>query len=301
MGHMGRRKKSSQGFKANQADIVAMVIPDQTGNYTLQKVSGANVDVSVPTASLAKMMTGYLVFEALSDGRLKLDERIPIPKEVKDLKYSNFSKLPNNVDSVLVGEAIVGMALQSNNYLTYALAKKVGGTEKNFVEMMNNKAKDMGLDHTVFLSSTGLPVTVNGRKKDSLSTLSELSRLAVSLHTDFPEYEYLLRQTEAKIDGTPLRIPPNSPVHLDLPGYAGGKTGTLNNRCKSSVVAVFDKDGDGMPDGVAGVMCAPNALKRNELLIQKSDMFAPKVEPAPVPSDQSGRKTSYIPTPSSTL
>lgn len=307
---MSRGKRRS-GFRENGADvsrIAARVEYGADGTFSLQSLDGQAKGIGdpVPTASLAKMMTTYLVFEALRDGRLKLDQSIPIPKEVYKFKDSKYCALPKGTKEVTVEEASVGMMLQSNNYLTYALAKQVGGTEANFVEMMNNKAKALGLKHTVFQSSTGLPVTKDGKRYDSMSTIEELGHLQVHLYNDFPEYREYLSREEAYIDGYQLGLGRNNPA---LHGLGGDVHKTGTSKCNGSRdkrysdITSYDINKDGKIDQVTGVMCAASPEGRNAVLKslkEQLEMTKPVASLLPI-SDRDATSSASHPTPSSTL
>ncbi|HNQ91659.1 MAG TPA: serine hydrolase [Alphaproteobacteria bacterium] len=305
------RSKRRSGFRENGADvsrIAAQVAYSPDGSFSLHPLDGHVKGISdpVPTASLAKMMTTYLVFDALRDGRLKPEQRISIPKEVYKFKDSGFSVLPKGTKDVTVEEALVGMTLQSNNYLTYALAKQVGGTEANFVEMMNNKAQALDLDRTKFYSATGLPVIKGGKRYDSMSTLEELSRLQVHLYNDFPEYKEILGRDEAFVNGMQLGIGRNNPVLHGLGGDVH-KTGTL--KCNGSRgkrysdITSYDTNQDGKIDQVTGVMCAASPEGRNSVLKslkEQLEMTKPTASLLPV-SDRDVTRPELLPSPSSAL
>lgn len=250
------------------AVLIAKVETSKDGRPEIKPLDGSfHIDKPVPMASLAKMMSAYLVLEAVRSKKLDLDQKIPIPKEANNLAYSRFSNLPGSVRHITVREAFVAMNSQSNNITTYALAVAVAGTEEQFVAMMNDKAVQMKLTHTRFLTSTGLPVLPERDKKterrDPMTTVSEISRIGCALHRDFPEYEYLLGDKKPEINGQALKVGPSSTVHLGFDDYEGGKSGTLSG-CSSAVVLLKG-------DFVLAVACAKNWIQRNGLLKKGRD------------------------------
>jgi hypothetical protein len=256
------RRKASSSSKWGYSTLVAQILPaaKADGQPALKPLQGTNTENLIPSASLTKMMTGYVVFESLREGKLRLDQKIPIPEETSFLKDSKFSKLPEGTTNVPVREAIIGMNTQSNNILTYSLAVAVAGSEQKFVERMRKKAAEMGLDNTTFYNSTGLPVkTAAGKRLDGMTTMSEISYLAMRLHTDFPEYAPLLKEKEVFVNGEQLKVGRSSPSKLDFDGYAGGKSGTLS-RCSSAVIVLEN------PDITLGVLCAKDWKVRNHAL-----------------------------------
>jgi hypothetical protein len=260
-----RRKLRLSAPKWEQATLAAQIVspsaPQQ--NPILKPLQGTNTDQLIPSASLTKLMTAYVVFEALQNGKLHLNKRIPIPEETTSLKDSNFSRLPEGTKDVSVREAIIGMNTQSNNILTYSLAVAVAGSEGKFVETMRKKAAEMGLSHTTFYNSTGLPVkpadSPTGKRLDGMTTVMEISKLAMNLHADFPQYEPLLKEKDVFVNGEQLKVGRSSPTKLDFEGYAGGKSGTLK-RCSSAIVVLEN------PDITLGVLCAKDWKTRNSIL-----------------------------------
>jgi len=235
----------------------------------LERVQSKNADVLIPPASLAKLMSAYVVFDAIRNGEIGLDTEIRKPREANNLIFSGFARLPKGVGSFTVREALTGMLLQSNNILTYSLAVAVAGSEAAFVKRMNDKAQELELHHTIFLNSTGLPVMPhypsNKDRLDSVSTVSEISQLALRLYHDFQEEEFqeIMRSKKATLDDRPLRIGLSSTTKIGLDGYVLGKSGYLGG-C-SNGVAMIDTDNDQKPDAVIGVICASNRGQRDKI------------------------------------
>ncbi len=266
------------------AVLIAKVTTSKDGSPQIKPLDGSfHIDKPVPMASLAKMMTAYLVLEAVRSGKLDLDQRITIPKEANNLAFSRFSNLPGGVRDITVREAFVAMNSQSNNITTYALAVAVAGSEGHFVEMMNKKAIQMGLVTTRFLTSTGLPVMPDRQgekdRRDPMTTVAEISKVGCALHRHFPEYESLLSDKKPEVNGQPLKVGPSSTAHLGFDDYEGGKSGTLSG-CSSAVVIL-------KRDFVLAVACAKNWIQRNGLLrkgrdaAHKSATNEPESHPTP--------------------
>lgn len=266
------------------AVLIAKVTTTKDGSPQIKPLDGSfHIDKPVPMASLAKMMTAYLVLEAVRSGKLGLDQRISIPKEANNLVFSRFSNLPGRVHDITVREAFVAMNSQSNNITTYALAVAVAGSEEHFVAMMNKKAVEMGLVTTRFLTSTGLPVMPDHQsekdRRDPMTTVTEISKVGCALHRHFPEYEELLSDKKPEVNGQPLKVGPSSTAHLGFDDYEGGKSGTLSG-CSSAVVIL-------KRDFVLAVACAKNWIQRNGLLrkgrdaAHKSATLEPESPPTP--------------------
>jgi D-alanyl-D-alanine carboxypeptidase (penicillin-binding protein 5/6) len=139
-----------------------------------------DADAHLQPASLTKLMTCYLVFQALKAGTLKQNELITISEHAWRAEGSRtFVQVGSQVPADML---IKGMIVQSGNDATIALAERVGGTEGGFVQLMNETAKRLGLNDTHYDDSSGLPSPTH------YSSARDLSKLARALLRDFPEY-----------------------------------------------------------------------------------------------------------------
>ncbi|MDO9236735.1 MAG: D-alanyl-D-alanine carboxypeptidase family protein [Aquabacterium sp.] len=156
----------------------AFILQDLSSKQTL---AARNADQPVEPASLTKLMTAYLVFQALQSGKLSLTQDLPVSERAWRTGMTGASRSFININSrVKVDDLIKGMIVQSGNDATVALAEGVGGTVEVFVEMMNRQAQAFGLKTTRFANPEGL--TAAGH----VSTARELSFIATKLITDFP-------------------------------------------------------------------------------------------------------------------
>ncbi len=134
-------------------------------------------------ASLTKVMTAYVVFQALKDKKITLTQTVTVSEKAWRAEGSRMfidMKKPVSVD-----ELIRGMIVQSGNDASIALAEAVGGSEETFVQLMNRQAQRLGLKNTSFTNPTGLP------QQGHHSSAEDMARLAAALIRDFPE-EYKL-------------------------------------------------------------------------------------------------------------
>ena len=140
-------------------------------------------DERVEPASLTKLMTAYLVFSALRDRKISLEQTVPVSERAWRADGSRMfiePKKPVNVE-----ELIRGMIIQSGNDACIALAEVIAGSEDVFAQLMNKEAQRLGMKNTSFRNSTGLP------DPQHYSTARDLALLASSLIRDFPEqYKY---------------------------------------------------------------------------------------------------------------
>ena len=150
---------------------------------TGQVLSQVNADAITYPASLTKMMTLYLTFEALNAGRLRLDQYLPV-------SYAAASRAPTKLgltpgESVAVQDLILGLVTRSANDAASVLAEGLGGSESAFAEQMSRKARQLGMISTVYRNASGLP------DPDQYTTARDQAQLALSLYRDFPhEYRY---------------------------------------------------------------------------------------------------------------
>lgn len=160
-------------------------LPDRYASIVLDANSGAvlymrNPDALRYPASLTKMMTLYLTFEALDKGELTLDH---VLKASKHAARQAPSKLDLRLeDKIVVDDAIRAVVTKSANDAAVVLAEEIGGTEKEFARLMTEKAHALGMDHTTFRNASGLP---NPSQK---TTARDLATLSMALKRDFPQY-----------------------------------------------------------------------------------------------------------------
>jgi serine-type D-Ala-D-Ala carboxypeptidase (penicillin-binding protein 5/6) len=145
-----------------------------------QSLAEGSADERIEPASLTKVMTAYLVFAALKQGKLKLDQTVPVSEKAWKAPGSRMFIEPDR--PVTVGQLIHGMVIQSGNDASIALAEVVAGSEEAFVERMNREAQRLGLTGTHFANATGLP------NPQHYTTARDLARLTRALIRDFPGY-----------------------------------------------------------------------------------------------------------------
>jgi D-alanyl-D-alanine carboxypeptidase (penicillin-binding protein 5/6) len=190
-------------------------------------------------ASLTKLMTSYVVFKALKEGRLKLTDPITISEHAW---RSEGSRTFVQVGSVVPAEVLIkGMIVQSGNDATIALAERIGGTEPAFAQLMNEYAKRLGLKASNFENSDGLP------SPNHYTTARDMTIIANALITEFPEYYqwYGLREftwnniTQHNRNGLLLRDPTVDGMktgHTDSAGFCLVTSAKRDNMRLVSVV-----------------------------------------------------------------
>lgn len=153
-----------------------------------QVIAAQNPQQTVEPASLTKLMSAYVIFDALESGRLKLDQKVHVSEKAWKTEGSRMFIDPNT--EVSVDELLQGMLVQSGNDATVALAEAVAGSESAFAALMNQQAKALGMKHTHFMNASGLP------DPDHMTTVEDLAILARALVRRFPQYRHYDSQKE---------------------------------------------------------------------------------------------------------
>lgn len=162
----------------------AIVIDYETGAVLYEK----NADEHMPTSSMSKVMTMYVVFDALKRGDIKLDDTFLVSEKAW---RKGGSKMFVEVDRrVKVEDLIRGVIIQSGNDATIVLAEGLAGSEEAFVHMLNAKARDLGMTNSQFKNASGWP------DPEHYSSARDLAKMAHSLVHEFPEYYDYYSETE---------------------------------------------------------------------------------------------------------
>ena len=134
----------------------------------------------MPPSSMTKLMTLYLVYDQLKQGQLKLDDELPVSEKAWRMQGSKMFVALGS--SVKVEDLIRGVIVQSGNDAAIVLAEAIGGSEEQFVEKMNAKAKELGMTHTFFKTCTGWP------DPEQHMSARDIATLAGHIIRDFPQY-----------------------------------------------------------------------------------------------------------------
>ncbi len=145
-----------------------------------QAIAEKNADQPLEPASITKLMTAYVIFNEIRDGSLSLSDKVRISEKAWRTPGSRMFVEVNT--QVSVADLIKGMIIQSGNDATVALAEHVAGSEDSFAALMNQHAQKLGMTHTHFVNSTGLP------HKEHYTTARDIVKVTRALIKDFPEY-----------------------------------------------------------------------------------------------------------------
>ncbi len=201
------------GTPSAQARYAAIVLDADNGRV----LYAANPDTRNHPASLTKMMTLYMVFEALESGRLTLQKKLVVSRRASGVSPSKLGLKKGEV--ITVEAVILALVTKSANDAAVVAAEALGGTEVKFARLMNAKAKELGMHRTTFRNASGLP---NRRQR---STARDMATLARSLIQDFPkQYSYFSRQNYT-FRGK--RFKNHNNLLRTFPGTDGIKTGYI--------------------------------------------------------------------------
>ena len=193
----------------------AYLLLDVTANQVLAQ---KDADMAVEPASLTKLMTAYLVFDALRNKKISLQQTFSVSPKAWKMQGSRMFIDPKM--QVPVEDLIKGMIVQSGNDATMALAEGVGGTSEHFVEMMNAQAKALGMNNTGYKNPEGLT------EPGHTTTARDLSILATRLMQDFPNDVAYYAIKKYRYPGTPAANDTNRNLLLFRdPTVDGLKTG----------------------------------------------------------------------------
>jgi D-alanyl-D-alanine carboxypeptidase (penicillin-binding protein 5/6) len=188
---------------------------DVTAN---QMLAAKDIDMPVEPTSLTKLMSAYLVFDALRNKKLDLRQTLPVSERAWKMPGSHMFIDPKM--QVPVEDLLKGLIVQSGNDATMALAEGVGGSAEHFVQMMNDQARVLGMKSTTYKNPEGLT------EAGHTTTARDLSILATRLMTDFPDYLGFYAIKKYHYPGTPAANDTNRNLLLFRdPTVDGLKTG----------------------------------------------------------------------------
>lgn len=144
-------------------------------------------------ASLVKMMTLYITFKKINEGSLSLNKKLNVSRKAAAMPRTNLDLRAGS--KITVREAILGMIVHSSNDAAVVLAEAIGGSEAEFVVIMNKQAKKLGMKNTTFRNASGWP------HKQQKSTAYDLAKLAIALKQHFPQFFSWFTITKFTLNG----------------------------------------------------------------------------------------------------
>ena len=206
----------------------AVIIDAQSGAVLLDKLG----DERMPPASMSKIMTAYVVFDMLKHGRASLEDELPVSERAWRLQGSKMF-VPIGAH-IKIDDLLKGMIIESGNDACLVLAEGLAGSEAAFVELMNQKAKEIGLTNSHFANVTGLPDSGHWMTAHDLATLS------IRTIKDFPEYYHYYSQLDYEFNN--IKQGNRNPLLYKGVGADGLKTGHTDESGYSLTASVKRND-----------------------------------------------------------
>jgi D-alanyl-D-alanine carboxypeptidase len=201
------RSWSGSVSRTDPAKDAALIVDGSTGRV----VYARNADLERHPASLTKMMTLYLLFDALKQGKVSMTTPLHVSYHAAAQKPTNLHLAAG--DQIPVETAIRAIVVRSANDVAVAIAEGIGGTESHFAELMTEKARELGMRSTYYHNASGLPDSLQ------ITTASDLAVLARRLAYDFPQYFHFFATPSFYFRGI------NYPTHDNLIGRYDGADG----------------------------------------------------------------------------
>lgn len=194
----------------------AFVLDQSTGTVLLAK----DADTALPPASMSKLMTLYLAFEAVKNGQLSLDEKLPVSAHA--MSYGGSTMFLDTTDRVRVHDLLRGIIVLSGNDACAVIAEALSpdGSEAGFARMMTQRAQQLGMTSSAFKNASGWPA------KGHVMSMRDLTLLGSRLIADFPDFYPMFSETRFEFDGrAPSNVRNRNPLLALGIGADGLKTG----------------------------------------------------------------------------
>ena len=211
-----------KAYSKIEVDVSYIILQDHLSGEILYE---KDADDKIYPASMTKIMTVIVVFDLLKKGETSLDEEIVISEKAWRMSQSGYSSMFIMLnDRVTVEELLKGIIIVSGNDACVALAEGLSGTEKDFVNLMNEKAREIGLENTNFGNSSGI------NDVENFSTVRDILKMSQYMIDSFPEYYSYFKETSFTWDrtgGDPITQGNRNPLLYKNIGVDGIKTGFL--------------------------------------------------------------------------
>ena len=214
-------------------------------------------------ASLTKMMTLYLTFDALKRGQIRLDSDMPVSSYASQRPPSKLGLRPGS--TLKVEEAISSLVTKSANDAAVVLAEFLGGSEANFAKKMTSTAHQIGMSRTIFKNANGLP------DNDQHTTARDLATLGLALREHFPQYYHYFSTPSYSFRGR--RIGNHNRVLGRVKGADGIKTGYINASGFNLVTSIQRDDGKSL---VGVVMGGRSGRSRDDQMVELMAKYLPQ-------------------------
>ncbi|MDU5741865.1 MAG: D-alanyl-D-alanine carboxypeptidase family protein [Clostridium sp.] len=244
------KEEESKGGGVNSIEAKSYLLMEPISGKILYE---NNVDEKFAPASVTKIMTMLLTMEAVDSGKIKLDDKVTCSENAK--KMGGSTMLLDTGEVRTVEELLKGVAIASGNDAAVALAEYLGGTEEDFVNMMNKRCQELGMKNTTFKNCNGLPC------EGHLSTARDIALMSSELlkHPTILKYSGTYMETISEGRKSPIELVNHNKLVRFFEGCDGLKTG-FTNEAKYCISATAKRSGVRM---LAVIMGAPTYKIRN--------------------------------------
>ena len=224
-------------FAAPKIDAKSAILIDYNSDKILYEIEP---DAHIYPASMTKIMTTIIAFDLLKQGKLNLDDETVVSENAWRLSQRGFSSMFIMInDTVTIEELLRGIIVVSGNDACVALAEAIAGSEENFAEIMNEKAKEIGLNNSNFSNSSGI------NDPQNYSTVRDIAKMSKHLILNYPKYYEYFKETEFTWDrtgGEPITQGNRNPLLYKSMGADGIKTGYLDSEKYSLAASVIGEE-----------------------------------------------------------
>ncbi len=214
--------------KAAKGPASSILIDAESGKV----LASSNADLRRYPASLTKLMTLYITFNALESGSIKMEDMLPVSRTAANRSPSKLGLRAG--DKISVQDAVMALIVKSANDCATVLAEGLGYTEENFAKTMTDIAKALGMKNTTFKNASGLP---NGEQK---TTARDMATLAAAMYHHFPQYYKLFSTKKFVYNGQTYYT--HNHLLKTFKGADGMKTG-FTNAAGYNIVTSAERDG----------------------------------------------------------
>jgi len=224
-------------FASPKIDVKSAIVLDYNSGKVLYEI---DPDTHIYPASMTKIMTTIIAFDLLKQGKMNLDDETVVSENAWRLSQKGFSSMFIMInDTVTIEELLRGIIVASGNDACVALAEAIAGSEENFAEIMNEKAKEIGLSNTNFSNSSGI------NDPQNYSTVKDIAIMSKHLISKYPKYYEYFKETEFTWDrtgGEPITQGNRNPLLYKRIGADGIKTGYLDSEKYSLAASVIGEE-----------------------------------------------------------
>jgi len=224
-------------FASPKIDVKSAIVLDYNSGKVLYEI---DPDTHIYPASMTKIMTTIIAFDLLKQGKMNLDDETVVSENAWRLSQKGFSSMFIMInDTVTIEELLRGIIVVSGNDACVALAEAIAGSEENFAEIMNERAKELGLSNTNFSNSSGI------NDPQNYSTVKDIAIMSKHLISKYPKYYEYFKETEFTWDrtgGEPITQGNRNPLLYKRIGADGIKTGYLDSEKYSLAASVIGEE-----------------------------------------------------------